>query len=57
MADSDGGSADHGTAPDIDLADDAMRRFPVPDYDDLPADLRERIADETERAGFTPNVF
>ena len=57
MADSDDGSADHGTAPDIDLADDAMRRFPVPDYDDLPADLRERIADETERAGFTPNVF
>ncbi|SEO98319.1 uncharacterized peroxidase-related enzyme [Halogranum amylolyticum] len=39
------------------LDDDAMQRFPVPDYDDLPADLRERIADETERAGFTPNVF
>jgi uncharacterized peroxidase-related enzyme len=57
MADSDDGSADHGTDPDIDLADDAMRRFPVPDFEDLPADLRERIADETERAGFTPNVF
>lgn len=39
------------------LDDDAMRRFPVPDADDLPDDLRERIADETERAGFTPNVF
>ena len=39
------------------LRDDAMRRFPVPDYDDLPADLRERIEAETERAGFTPNVF
>ncbi|WP_101297824.1 peroxidase-related enzyme [Halegenticoccus soli] len=37
--------------------DDAMRRFPVPDYDELPADLRERIDEETERAGFTPNVF
>jgi uncharacterized peroxidase-related enzyme len=34
-----------------------MRRFPVPDVEDLPADLRERIEEETERAGFTPNVF
>jgi uncharacterized peroxidase-related enzyme len=39
------------------LDDDAMRRFPVPDFEDLPEDLRERIAAETERAGFTPNVF
>jgi uncharacterized peroxidase-related enzyme len=36
---------------------DAMRRFPVPDHEDLPDDLRERIEEETERAGFTPNVF
>jgi uncharacterized peroxidase-related enzyme len=48
MADSDA---------DIDLAADAMAHFPVPDYDELPEDLRERIAEETERAGFTPNVF
>ena len=40
-----------------DLADDAMGNFPVPEFDELPDDLRERIADETERAGFTPNVF
>ena len=41
------------------MADDieAMRRFPVPDIEDLPEDLRERIDEETERAGFTPNVF
>ncbi|MFB6072844.1 MAG: peroxidase-related enzyme [Halobacterium sp.] len=40
------------------MDDDAMRRFPVPDsVDDLPEDLRERIETETERAGFTPNVF
>ncbi|ELZ82851.1 peroxidase-related enzyme [Haloferax larsenii] len=39
------------------MDDDAMRRFPVPDLDDLPEDLRERIEEETERAGFTPNVF
>ena len=34
-----------------------MTRFPTPDIDDLPEDLRERIDYETERAGFTPNVF
>ena len=34
-----------------------MRRFPVPDYEDLPEDLRDRIDEETEDAGFTPNVF
>jgi uncharacterized peroxidase-related enzyme len=50
-------SAADSSDPEVELDDDAMRRFPVPDYDDLPADLRERIAAETERAGFTPNVF
>lgn len=34
-----------------------MRNFPVPDHDELPDDLRERIDTETERTGFTPNVF
>ncbi|MFB6069320.1 MAG: peroxidase-related enzyme [Halobacterium sp.] len=42
---------------DPELLDDAMDQFPVPHYDDLPEDLRERIAEEAERAGFTPNVF
>jgi len=39
------------------MNEDAMRRFPVPDREDLPADLRDRIDEETERAGFTANVF
>ncbi len=39
------------------MADEAMGRFPVPDVDELPEDLRARIEEETERAGFTPNVF
>lgn len=39
------------------LDDEAQRRFPVPEYDELPDNLRERIDEETERAGFTPNVF
>ncbi len=34
-----------------------MTNFPAPDHDELPDDLRERIEEETERAGFTPNVF
>ena len=50
-------SAGESSGPTPELADDAQGRFPVPDYDDLPADLRERIAEETEEAGFTPNVF
>lgn len=37
--------------------DPAMTRFPVPDHDELPDDLQERISEETERAGFTANVF
>lgn len=45
------------SGPDPELDGDAMDRFPVPDFDDLPEDLRDRIAEETERAGFTPNVF
>ena len=34
-----------------------MQNFPVPEYDELPEDLRDRIDEETEQAGFTPNVF
>ena len=34
-----------------------MGRFPVPDLEELPDDVRERIETETEDAGFTPNVF
>ncbi len=48
---------DDGGEPTPELAADAQGRFPVPEYDDLPADLQERIAEETEKAGFTPNVF
>jgi uncharacterized peroxidase-related enzyme len=34
-----------------------MREFETPAVEELPADLQERIAEETEDAGFTPNVF
>ena len=39
------------------MDEEAMGRFPVPDYDDLPTDIQERIDETTEEAGFTPNVF
>lgn len=34
-----------------------MGRFEAPDYANLPPDIQDRIDEETERAGFTPNVF
>jgi uncharacterized peroxidase-related enzyme len=35
----------------------AISRFPVPDLNDLPDDLRQRILQVQEKAGFVPNVF
>ena len=37
--------------------DRPISRFPVPDLDDLPDDLRERILAVQEKSGFVPNVF
>ena len=34
-----------------------ISRFPVPRMEDLPDDLRERIAAVAEKSGFVPNVF
>ncbi len=39
------------------MSDPPMTRFQVPDVEDLPEDIRQRIEEETEKAGFTPNVF
>ncbi len=49
------GNSETDTEPALD--DDAMDAFPVPAFEDLPDDLKERIVEETDRAGFTPNVF
>ncbi|MGN7982881.1 peroxidase-related enzyme [Burkholderia sp. 22313] len=39
-------------------ADNApVSRFPIPALDDLPDDIRERIAAVQEKSGFIPNVF
>lgn len=39
------------------MTEEPMTRFEVPDREEMPDDVRERIEEETERAGFTPNVF
>ena len=35
----------------------AAGRFPLPDINDLPEDIRERILAVQEKSGFVPNVF
>ena len=35
----------------------SISRYPVPNLADLPADMRERIEQVQEKAGFVPNVF
>ena len=35
----------------------AISRYPVPDLADLPEDMRTRILEVQEKAGFVPNVF
>ncbi|MEP6876390.1 MAG: alkylhydroperoxidase, partial [Burkholderiales bacterium] len=34
-----------------------VSRFPVPALENLPADIRQKIVDVQEKAGFVPNVF
>jgi uncharacterized peroxidase-related enzyme len=35
----------------------AISRYPVPELKDLPDDMRERILEVQDKAGFVPNVF
>jgi uncharacterized peroxidase-related enzyme len=39
------------------MTDNRISRFPVPDLDDLPEDIRDRILAVQEKTGFVPNVF
>lgn len=39
------------------MADQQISRYPIPDFNDLPEDIRERILAVQEKAGFVPNVF
>ncbi|MDE2583967.1 MAG: peroxidase-related enzyme [Betaproteobacteria bacterium] len=39
------------------MAQPAISRFPVPELQDLPDDIREKLLAVQEKAGFVPNVF
>lgn len=39
------------------MSDKPISRFPVPELDELPEDIRERILAVQEKSGFVPNVF
>jgi uncharacterized peroxidase-related enzyme len=39
------------------MPDRSISRFPVPDLENLPEDVRERIFRVQEKSGFVPNVF
>ena len=39
------------------LGTSAISRYPVPELADLPADMRQRILEVQDKAGFVPNVF
>ena len=39
------------------MSDHPISRFPVPEIDNLPEDIKERVLAVQEKAGFVPNVF
>ena len=39
------------------MSETPVSRFPVPELDDLEADIRDRIVAVQEKSGFVPNVF
>lgn len=39
------------------MSDHPISRFPIPDLNDLPDDIRERIMAVQDKTGFVPNVF
>jgi len=39
------------------MTSDAVSRYPVPKLEDLPDDIRTRMLEVQEKAGFIPNVF
>ena len=39
------------------MSSQAVSRFPIPEYTDLPADIQQRFTEVQEKAGFIPNIF
>jgi uncharacterized peroxidase-related enzyme len=42
---------------EVSMRDKPVSRFPVPELEDLPEDIRSRILEVQEKSGFVPNVF
>ena len=39
------------------MADKPISRYPIPDINDLPEDIKSTILEVQEQSGFIPNVF
>jgi uncharacterized peroxidase-related enzyme len=39
------------------MSSQPISRFPVPAFEDLPADIQQRFTEVQEKAGFIPNIF
>ena len=39
------------------MKDDKISRFPIPEINSLPDDIKSRILEVQEKSGFIPNVF
>jgi uncharacterized peroxidase-related enzyme len=47
----------NSTTMHVSATEPSLSRFPVPEMADLPDDVRQKILDVQEKAGFVPNVF
>ena len=39
------------------MSSQAISRFPIPEFNELPEDIQQRITEVQDKAGFVPNVF
>ena len=39
------------------MSSEAISRFPVPAFEELPPDIQQRFVEVQEKAGFVPNIF
>ena len=39
------------------MSNAAISRFPIPELEDLPEDIQQRIKEVSDKAGFIPNIF
>jgi len=39
------------------MSSQAISRFPIPEFEDMPQDIQQRFTEVQEKAGFIPNIF